>query len=202
MNRAVFASLLVLAAASAQAQFKVVGPDGRITYTDRPPPATEGRAAPAKGPSGADRVAAVPAPPLPVALREPSTRFPVTLYSAPECAPCDAGRDLLRQRGVPFQERIASSAGDREAWVRIVGSADAPALAIGGQWLRGFAAGLWHSYLDTAGYPRQSQLPTGYVAPPPAPLVERVTPKAPEPPPPPPPAEVPPPTDEPGGIRF
>jgi len=43
MNRAVIASLLMLAAASGQAQFKVVGPDGRITYTDRPPPAAEGR---------------------------------------------------------------------------------------------------------------------------------------------------------------
>ena len=200
MYRAVIASLLMLAAASAQAQFKVVGPDGRITYTDRPPPATEGRAAPVKGPPGADRAA--PAPVLPVALREPAARFPVILYTAPDCAPCDAGRDLLRQRGVPFQERIASSVGDREAWVRIVGSADAPALAIGGQWLRGFAAGLWHSYLDTAGYPRQSQLPAGYAAPPAAPLVERVTPKVPEPAAPPPLAEVPPPADEPGGIRF
>ena len=201
MNRAVTASLLMLAAASAQAQFKVVGPDGRITYTDRPPPAVEGRAAPVKAPPGADRVAS---PALPPVLREPATRFPVTLYTAPECAPCDAGRDLLRQRGVPFQERVASSVGDREAWVRIVGSADAPALAIGGQWLRGYAAGAWHSYLDTAGYPRESKLPTGYVAPPPAPLVERVTPKIPEAAaaPPPQPAEVPPPADEPGSIRF
>jgi glutaredoxin len=201
MIRAVFASLLVLTAASAHAQFKVVGPDGRITYTDRPPPATEGRAAPVKPAPGPARVAAAPAA-LPLALREPATRFPVTLYTAPECAPCDAGRDLLRQRGVPFQERMASSTGDREAWVRIVGSADAPALAIGGQWLRGFASALWHSYLDTAGYPRQSQLPAGYVAPPAAPLVERVTPKAPEPEAPPPPAEVPPPSDTPDGIRF
>jgi glutaredoxin len=202
MIRALIASLLVLAAASAQAQFKVVGPDGRVTYTDRPPPAAEGRAAPLKGPQAADRVAAAPV--LPAVLREPATRFPVTLYTAPECAPCDAGRELLRQRGVPFQERIAASVGDREAWVRIVGSADAPALAIGGQWLRGFAAGLWHSYLDTAGYPRESKLPVGYAAPAPVPLVERVTPKAPEPAPaaPPPPAEVPPPSGEPGSIRF
>jgi glutaredoxin len=196
MHRAVIASLLVLGAASVQAQFKVVGPDGKVTYTDRPPPAAEGRTVPVPG-----HRAAVAPPALPLALRETASRFPVTLYTAPECQPCDAGRQLLRQRGVPFAERVASSESDREAWVGIVGTAEAPALAIGGQWLRGYAPEQWHSYLDTAGYPRESKLPPNYVEPPPMPLVERVARPQPAPaaPPRPPPPSRP---DEPGGIRF
>ncbi|HEU4644591.1 MAG TPA: DUF4124 domain-containing protein, partial [Burkholderiales bacterium] len=39
------AALFVLTVGAAHAQFKVVGPDGKVTYTDRPPPAAEGRVA-------------------------------------------------------------------------------------------------------------------------------------------------------------
>jgi glutaredoxin len=196
MKRAALATLLLLSAAAAQAQFKDVGPDGRVTSTDRPPPAAEGRATPVR-PSSAGTAAA----PLPADLREPASRFSVTLYTAPECSPCDSGRQLLRHRGIPFLERTAG-AGDRDAWIKIVGSADAPALAIGRQWLRGYSPEQWHSYLDTAGYPRESKLPPGYVPPPAAPLVERAAPAPAAPPTPATPAEVPQAPESPGGIRF
>jgi glutaredoxin len=189
-------ALLALAAAAAHAQYKVVGPDGRVTYTDRPP--ADAKAQPVNAGANAPTAALAQ---LPLALREVATRFPVTLYTAPECAPCDQGRALLRERGVPFQERTASSNDDREAWTRVVGSADAPAVSIGRQWLRGFSPVRWHEYLDTAGYPRESKLPRNYAAPPALPLVERVAAPAPEPAA---PAAPPPVAEEPtpGGIRF
>jgi glutaredoxin len=162
-------TLVLLAAAPlAWGQYKVVGPDGRVTYTDRPPAA----AAPVAGNGAGTAAAADPVAGLPYALRTVAQRYPVTLYTVPDCQACDEGRHLLRQRGIPFQERTASTDADRQAWDRTVKSGSAPALSIGSQWLTGVQADAWHSYLDAAGYPRQSQLPASYQAPPPRPLAE------------------------------
>ena len=201
------ALLLLGGAPAAQAQYKIVAPDGTVTYADRPPPTSSpARVAPiaapaARAPASApvDPNAGLPA--LPLALREPAARFPVTLYAATDCDPCDRGRTLLRQRGIPFRERLASTPADHEAWSRIVGSPDAPTLTVGRQMLRGFAADQWQSTLDLAGYPRDSRLPPNYRAPAPAPLAEpreaapaAAAPRAPTP------AEPAPPVSS--GIRF
>ena len=138
---------LLVATLPALAQYKIVGPDGKVTYTDRPP--IQGRAT------------AV-------------ARYPVTLYTASgACDPCNTARQLLRTRGVPFSEKQVLSAGDGDALERLSGARDAPTLAIGPQFLRGLAPEVWGSYLDAAGYPRESRLPPGYVYPPPSPIVER-----------------------------
>jgi glutaredoxin len=193
------ASLLVLAAGAAHAQFKVVGPDGKVTYTDRPPPAVEGRVAPvAKGDSGSGEAA------LPFALRQVVNKFPVTLYTASQCDACEQGRALLTRRGIPFSERTATTPEDRDAWQRLVGGQEAPVLRVGAQVMRGFSSSTWDETLDLAGYPRQSQLPPSYKAPAAQPLVERQAARppvsAPEPAPaPPPPVDT---RSNPGGIRF
>ena len=36
-------------------------------------------------------------------------RFPVTLYTSTNCAPCGAGRTLLASRGIPFSERTVAT---------------------------------------------------------------------------------------------
>jgi glutaredoxin len=192
----------------AQAQYKVVAPDGTVTYTDRPPPAAASAVrvnpgSPNRSAPAADTTQWLLS--LPLVLREPATRFPVTLYAAAACDPCDRARALLRLRGIPFRERLATTDADRDAWPRVVGSPDAPALTVGSQFLRGFAPEAWQETLDVAGYPRDSRLPPGYRAPAPTPLTEpRPVAPAPEPP-----AAVPPPAApaEPvqpaaSGIRF
>lgn len=194
---AALAGALALAAPSAHALFKVVGPDGRVTYTDRPPPASDGRVVPVNRETGS---ASDPA--LPFALRQVATRFPVTLYTAVNCEPCTLARQLLSRRGIPFAERVADTREDREAWERIVGGPEAPALRVGGQMLRGFNPVNWDETLDVAGYPRQSQLPASYQAPAAVPLVDR-RPATPNPAPPSLPAAPAQDTgSNPGGIRF
>ena len=185
----------------AAAQYKVVGPDGRVTYTDRPPADAAARVTPL----GRDTaITAAPQDPLPPELRQVATRFPVTLYVAADCVPCDAGRQLLQQRGVPFSEKLVVSDEDAAALERLTGGRTVPSLTIGAQVLRGLAQAEWASYLDLAGYPRESRLPKGWQAPPAAPLVARSAPRpaavpASAPARPAPPVE--PPT-APGGIRF
>lgn len=182
----------------AWAQYKVVGPDGKVTYTDRPPPSAEGKTVPLRG--GRD-VAGSDAN-LPYALRNVMGRYPVTLYTTADCAPCDQGRQMLRQRGIPFRERTATTDADRAAWASAVGGTQAPVLTIGSQKLSGFQDAAWNSYLDAAGYPRESQLPASYTPPAPQPLVAVAPAPQPDaaPAPAPTPAAPPPPAS--GGFRF
>ena len=62
---------------------------------------------------------------------------------------------------------------DSQALEKLSGGRDAPTLAIGGQIVRGMSADLWNSYLDAAGYPRESKLPASYQYKAPSPIVER-----------------------------
>ena len=126
---------LVAAALSlpAGAQYKVVGADGSITYTDRPapPPGSQVQTLRAGTPvPGGNRA------PLPAELRTPAGRFPVTLYTSADCAPCDAARQLLQQRGIPYAERTVGNEDDVAALQRLTGGRTVPALMVGGQALR------------------------------------------------------------------
>jgi glutaredoxin len=205
--RVVPALVLACVALPGHALYKVVAPDGSITYTDRPPPASAGRPVPLGGGRDATPAseAAAALAGLPLELRQVTARYPVTLYSSTDCAPCESARRLLGARGVPFVERTVVSEDDAEALNRLTGGRSVPTLTIGTQALRGFADSDWHSYLDAAGYPRESRLPRNYQQPAATPLVERQAEAAPQPQrpaaPPPEPA-APPPPPAPAGIRF
>ena len=177
MNRLIWiasAALLTGPVASvAWAQYKVVGPDGSVTYTDRPSAATQGGQV-----SGlrAGRSAA-PAPatttPLPYELQQAVAKFPVVFYSSPECSLCDTARRMLRQRGIPLTERQAQHPDDLLLVERQTGGRSLPALMVGTQAIHGYGESQWGNLLDLAGYPRQSRLPRDYVAAAPVPLSPR-----------------------------
>jgi glutaredoxin len=205
-SRAVLALALAVIALPALAQFKVIDADGKVTYTDRVPSASEGKIV-----SLGDRaVVAQPAAEaeLPFELRQAVLRYPVTLYvTSNACEPCNSGRQMLKQRGVPFTEKLVVTSEDSEALERLSGAREAPTLAIGTQVLRGYAIETWSAYLDAAGYPRESKLPSTYQYKAAAPVVDRrdattaraearpeARPALPSP------SPTPPPT--PGGIRF
>ncbi|MBP7665531.1 MAG: glutaredoxin family protein [Burkholderiaceae bacterium] len=164
-------AMALVATGPALAQFKVVGPDGKVTYTDRPvPPPPGGQVQPLRA---AVAAAAAARAPLPLELRGVAERFPVTLYTSPDCPPCDSGRNLLQQRGIPFSERVVSSDDDTAALQRITNGRTVPSLTVGGQALRGFLDTDWQATLDLAGYPKESKLPRGWSAGPATPLVAR-----------------------------
>jgi glutaredoxin len=170
LRRSVLALLLASLTLPAAALYKVVGPDGRVTYTDRPLTDTGARVT-HMGRDGASEAPAQNV--LPPDLRQTSVRYPVTLYSAADCAPCDAGRQLLVLRGVPFAEKRSVSDDDAAALERLVGNRTVPSLTIGAQVLRGLSEAEWNAYLDAAGYPRESRLPRDYPQAAATPLVER-----------------------------
>lgn len=200
--RLLAAALLLATALPAAALYKIVQPDGSISYTDRPPPAGSGRITTV----GSDDAPSAQAAVLPQELRRAAQRYPVTLFTSPGCTPCDDGRRLLQQRGVPYVERLVITEEDALALERAVGGRTVPALTIGAQPLRGLSESDWTAFLDAAGYPRESRLPRGWQPPAPTPLIERAQVRqepaaapparpAPEPPP-----SLPPPP--PGTLRF
>ena len=151
--------LLAVCSLSSHALYKVVGPDGKVTYTDRAPSDLPAQTLKANGAVG-DTSA------LPFELRQVASRYPVTLYTGANCPPCDRGRMLLQQRGVPFTEKTVNTADDLAALQRREGTNQLPVLRIGQQQVAGFAEREWTSYLDAAGYPKQSALPRSYRTPP------------------------------------
>ncbi|MFN0186809.1 MAG: glutaredoxin family protein [Aquabacterium sp.] len=163
--------IALLLSLPAAAQFKIVGPDGSITDTDRPPPQAGGAKV---TPLGREtRTVQAEGTPLPTELRQAVQRFPVVLYTSADCPPCESGRRLLTQRGIPLTERLVTHDDDAEALMRLTGARTVPALTVGSQALRGFNETDWHSYLDAAGYPKESRLPRDWKAPAAAPLVAR-----------------------------
>lgn len=198
---------LVCAGAGLQAQtiYRIVGTDGKVTFSDKAPvSADQGKVAgTGVGASGAASNTG-----LPFELRQVVTKYPVTLYSSPKCGPCDAGRSLLMNRGVPFAERTVTTQEDTDALQRLSGDNSLPFLTIGGQRLKGMSDSEWSQYLDAAGYPKLSVLPATFKNAAPAPLVsiQKPAPKAePKPAPvePEAPAPAPGPTpSNPAGIQF
>lgn len=156
--------------AQSQNIYRHIGPDGRITFSDRAPQTVQ-----QASPANSRRVIAAEsdaAYDLPNALRAPVARYPVTFYSFSGCVTCDEARRFLRHKGIPFQEKTVNTDADKAAFAKISPSGTMPVATIGNQQLTGFQQEDWDSYLKAAGYPQNSVLPSGYMAPAPTALVE------------------------------
>jgi glutaredoxin len=152
---AVLALLGVVTLASAQTTYRWVDKDGRVQYSDRPPPAD------AKNPQekrfgSPNFVESGPS----YALRRAQQDYPVTLYTAAGCdAECKRAREFLSRRGVPFAETVLKSADESAQYRQAFGGEQVfvPALIVGSQKQKGFEDGAWTRLLDAAGYPKTAQ---------------------------------------------
>ena len=145
--------LLVAVAAVASAQepmYKYVDKDGRIVYSDIPPPVDANNVQRKR--LGANTID----------TSEPTyqeqraqQRNPVTLYGG-SCGPiCETSRALLNRRGVPFREIDPSQPAEAQKLRALTGDLSIPVLVVGGAIvLKGFEEQAWQSALDTAGYPK------------------------------------------------
>lgn len=161
------ATLLMADFAGAQPIYRIVGPDGKVTFSDKAPP-TSSKATTLDA-SGKTLTPSGPA--LPFELRQVVVKYPVTLYTSASCAPCGTGRALLNGRGVPFTEKTVNTNQDVEALQRMSGESSLPFLTIGGQQIKGYSEAEWTQFLTAAGYPSASLLPAGYRNPVAEPLV-------------------------------
>lgn len=162
------AALLAAAASAALAQFKWLDADGRVSYGDSPP--RDARSVQRVGETVAPDTDPLRA--LPFELRRAAENFPVGLFTARDCAPCDAARSLLRGRGVPYTERIIASQEDAAQFKKLGFGEAVPVIQVGRQTMRAFEATELNLLLDNAGYPRTSQLPRTWQPAAPRALVE------------------------------
>lgn len=163
--------------ALAQTLYRSVGPDGRITFSDKPP-ASAARVTPLSA-DGKESGSGAANAALPYALRQVASRYPVTLFSSTECAPCDEGRTLLRSRGIPYSEKTISTSEDAESLKRLADTTSLPLLTIGSQQIKGYSSAEWTQYLNAAGYPEKNALPANYRYADPSPLITLKTADAP-----------------------
>jgi hypothetical protein len=126
--------------------------NGRVFYTDKPPP-TDARNVERK--RLGDRAGSGP---LPYATQMAAKSFPVTLYTSDCGEACDEGRKLLEARGVPYAEKAARDQDVQAELLKLTGgtSVEVPVLVVGRTIVRGWEATQWHSTLDAAGYPKSS----------------------------------------------
>lgn len=149
----------LLMAGSVHAQmYKWVGPDGKITYSDTPPPKTATQIE-KKNIGGSD---AVDTANFPFELAEAVKTYPATLYTSTNCTPCDNARTYLTKRGIPFREKTVTTPEDLAKLREAGGDQNLPFLTLGRNKQSGFEAGAWDAALNAAGYPAANLLPKNY----------------------------------------
>ena len=155
----VLAGSLLAPMSQAQQVYRSVGQDGKVTFSDQPPPPASNAKVSATNAGSAGAEASVA---LPFELRQIAAKYPVTLYTGDNCAPCGAGRSLLTSRGIPFTEKTVTTNEDVQTLQRLSGDSSLPFMTIGSQQLKGFSDAVWTQYLNAAGYPPSSVLPSSY----------------------------------------
>ena len=145
-------------ASNAQQVYRIVGPDGKVTFSDKPPVESTAKVS---GAAGATRGGLASAS-LPFELRQVAQKYPVTLYTGDNCGPCQSARSMLTTRGVPFVEKTVNTLEDSQALQRLSGDNSLPFATIGGQQLKGYSDAEWTQFLNAAGYPSASVLPPNY----------------------------------------
>jgi len=146
--------LLLVGAANAAQMYRWVDSDGNVQYTDLPPPAS------AKD-IQQKRISTDIADDdgMTYVVREAAKNFPVTLFNTDCGNVCTNARALLTKRGVPFIEKNPEQkAADSAALKELIGVLEVPVLKVGDTVLKGFKENDWNDALDTAGYPKTSQL--------------------------------------------
>jgi glutaredoxin len=148
------AALMCLAAAAAAAgAYKWVDENGKIHYSDAPPP------------DNARMVEETNVPVRPVTDQGPdvsqiAAAHPVALYVIPDCQTCDLVREYLTRRGVPFAEtNVENDPQAQAAMKERVGALAVPTIIVGEKVMKGYVESLLEGELDAAGYPKTATAP-------------------------------------------
>lgn len=141
--------------AVAAGMYRWTDENGKIHYTDTPPPVTARTAEQRKL---GDQPGSGP---VPYEIQQAVKKYPVTLFNSDCGAACIDAKALLGKRGVPFTEKIPEkNPADAEALRKITGGELlVPVLVVGTDTVKGFEEGQWNTMLDMAGYPKSAYQP-------------------------------------------
>jgi len=128
--------------------YKWVDEYGNVTYRDTPP-ADENINYKEENISGGNAVGGS-------AADEAAEKFPVVLYSTPDCNSCNSARSYMQSRGIPFQDKNVQGNGElQQELKKKSGSVSVPTILIGNKVMRGYVQSILEGELDAAGYPKE-----------------------------------------------
>ena len=137
----------------AQQMYRWVDQDGKVHYTQNPPPRDAAKSVQQRRLSQGGQTEEQ----MPFAVRQAVTNFPVTLFTAPDCPRgCSEARALLAKRGVPYREISVSDEASSDTLKKMTGDMRVPAILVGRTVQKGFEEGAFNNALDSAGYPQTS----------------------------------------------
>jgi glutaredoxin len=138
---------LMAGAVMAQEMYRWTDADGKVHYSDQPPP-KEAKNVQQKKFGGN----VIETDTVPYSTQVAQKRNPVTLYAFDCGDVCNQARALLRSRGIPFKELDTRVPANGEKLKQISGGMDVPVLQLGDIVVTGFEAGRWNNALNDAGY--------------------------------------------------
>ncbi len=141
---------------------------GQINYGDRPPPDAQNLLRIDLRQIG-EQVQSL----LPYQVRRAASTYPVMLFTAAKCPPCNTAREFLMKRGVPFAERTIVTGDDSVELKRLTNAEGVPVATVGTASLIGFDPDEWNITLDASGYPKTSQLTVNFRQEPARPLTQK-----------------------------
>jgi glutaredoxin len=129
--------------------------DGKVHFTDQPPPASAKNTSQKSFKSGAAEGSTSPE------MQQAKLKNPVTLYTTATCGVhCERAKAHLARRGIAYSSKDPSTSVDANEALRAGGAqARVPTLMIGSQKLEGYAEAAWDAALDKAGYPAAPATP-------------------------------------------
>ncbi len=151
---ALLAAMLLMPDAGAQTAYRWVGKDGRVHYSDQPPPPVDAKDMKVQKLRGGNVVDTGGA--FSYETQQATKNFPLTLYTSENCTDnCKMARNFLAQRGAPYEEKLIKTAEDLAEFKKASGSQEAtvPLLMAGKRLEKGYEEGAWNRLLDGAGYP-------------------------------------------------
>jgi glutaredoxin len=146
---------LLALALTAQAQlYRWTDANGKVHYTDTPPPAdaknVEKKGSPRPGVAGSGSGAQQS-----YALQQAAKNFPVTIYTSKDCGePCKQGLAYLKKRGVPYTEKVVAKQDEIDELAKLAGAPSVPVMVVGVAIQKGYGEQSWSEALDIAGYPK------------------------------------------------
>ena len=148
--------IAAVAAGSADAQmlYRYIDANGRVAYSDQPPPPAAKDVQPKQFTGNV-----IETDPVSFATKQAKERYPVTLYTF-DCDVCRDAQAMLTKRGVPFQTVIVTEEKGAARLKALTGQQTAPVLQVGeNQILHGYSEAQWSAALDDAGYPKSAPPP-------------------------------------------
>jgi glutaredoxin len=146
---------LLCATGSLQAQtiYRIVGSDGKVTFSDKPPvSADQGKVASTGVGAKTDSTGSA----MPFELRQVVSKYPVcSVHHGKNARHVTPGRLFLTARGVPFNERTVSTEEDLDYLQRLSGDKSLPYLTIGTQRIKGMSDLEWGPISGCSRLPRE-----------------------------------------------